>query len=881
MGITAQAGGATARPAPHGSGDRDAPTLGRFRLLRRLGEGAQATVWLAHDPRLDREVALKLLRPDADAVAVDEWLHEARAVSRLTHPNIVPVFEADMHDGQCCMVFEYVPGRTLADRPPGGGSVWPARLAVELVAGVLAGLQAAHEAGVVHRDLKPSNVLVDASGRARVMDFGIAARLNEHAVQGATEPTIVGTPGYLSPEAARGEPPAASMDVFATAVLLAEMLGGRRLNHDPDPWRAVQRVIGTDLALPAELGADVDDALRAIVQRGLARERTQRWPSAQAMLDALVHWLHPAATPVAEGGRDGGAALEFLLRRMRSRSDFPAMSDSVGRIQRLTYSELASLSGLSNEILKDVALTQKLLRLVNTVHFRHAGGGSITTVSRAVALVGFAGIRNMALSLILLEHMENKAHAQRLRVEFLRSLMAANLARELCTNPREDEEVFLCAMFHNLGRTLTEFYFPEEAEQIRRITRPDHRPGQAGDLAPAVSEQAAATQVLGMSFEQLGLGVARQWGLPRPLQQAMHHPQGEPPPHLDEQPAERQRWLAHAANQVADTVLHSEPVEARARVHALAQRYARALGTSPERFDHAADAARHEVAQMALAMNIALPKHSPGQRLLAPLTPVQTTRAAGGDPAVDDSLTPHQLQATQALERTQVVARSGEAVERTQVLDRAPATAATAAAAGQHHDATQVPAPRPALPRRLDGAAREAVLAAGIEDVSNEMVGDVRLNDLLRTVLETIYRGLELQRVVFCLRDPRCGSLTGRFGLGAGVEPAAGLVQAFRIPLHAVPGRAVDLFGAVCQRGVDTLIADATDLKIATRLPAWYQARVGAPSFVLLPLVMKGATFALIYADHARPGAIELSERELGLLRTLRNQAVMAFKQQG
>ena len=89
-------------------------TLARFQLLRELGRGAQARVWLAHDPRLDREVALTLLDPNADAVAVSQWLHEARAVSRLTHPNIVPVFEADEHDGQPYLVFEQVQGPTLS-----------------------------------------------------------------------------------------------------------------------------------------------------------------------------------------------------------------------------------------------------------------------------------------------------------------------------------------------------------------------------------------------------------------------------------------------------------------------------------------------------------------------------------------------------------------------------------------------------------------------------------------------------------------------------------------------------------------------------------------------------------------------------------------------
>src|SRR6185436_6962460 len=111
--------------------------LGRFELRRVLGKGAQATVWLGFDPRLEREVAVKLMRPAAgtDAAAVNQWLSEARSVSRLTHPHIVPVFEADVQDGQPYLVFEYVPGRTLAEHLRARGML-PAREAVQLVVGV-------------------------------------------------------------------------------------------------------------------------------------------------------------------------------------------------------------------------------------------------------------------------------------------------------------------------------------------------------------------------------------------------------------------------------------------------------------------------------------------------------------------------------------------------------------------------------------------------------------------------------------------------------------------------------------------------------------------------------------------------------------------------
>ena len=137
-----------------------------------------------------------------------------------------------------------------------------------------------------------------------------------------------------------------------------------------------------------------------------------------------------------------------------------------------------------------------------------------------------------------------------------------------------------------------------------------------------------------------------------------------------------------------------------------------------------------------------------------------------------------------------------------------------------------------------------------------------------------MFRALGARRMVFCLRDAKTDVLTGRFGLGEGNDVA---VRAMAVPLKT-PG---DLFAAVCLRGADTLIADATEPRMQARLPAWYRSSLDAPTFLLLPLQMKGRPFALIYADHAHPGAIVVDDKALGLLRTLRNQAVMAFRQAG
>jgi serine/threonine protein kinase len=810
--------------------------LGRFELKRVLGEGAQATVWLGFDKRLEREVAVKLMRADdaADSTAVNVWLQEARSVSRLTHPNIVPVFEADVHERQAYLVFEYVAGPTLSQHLKTRGTL-AAHEAVAMMLGVLDALEAAHVGGVVHRDLKPSNILVDGSGRARVMDFGIAARLHDPG----NLDQIVGTPGYMSPEAAQGGLPTAAMDVFSAGVVLVELLSGKKLIAERDPFRAMYRVANEDLKLPDDMSSSVDDTLRAVLMRAIERQPAQRWQSAAAFRDALQKWLSPPPSisgsrnvtndGVQSGGQSAGGAngtLDFLLRRMRHKSDFPALSDSVARIQRVASSENESLASLSSEILKDVALTNKLLRLVNTAHFSNAGG-NISTVSRAVALIGFAGVRNLAMSLVLLEHMQDKAHANQLKEEFLRSLMAGMLASELGAIMRDSEEAFIGAMFQNLGRLLTEFYFPEEANQVRGIVANGRQNGSP------VGEDWASISVLGLSFEALGLGVAKAWGLPTSLQACMRKPQGEPPLREPQQANERLRWLAFAANQITDTLMCSDPEQVKTRVADVAKRHARSLGLDAARIEAAAEIAQQRLVQMAQAMNLQVSVKSPARRLFAaPSTSKASSKAVLDIEAATlrlehDSLVPHSLQATIT------------------VTQQLPRTA-------------------------LDNACE--VLAAGIQDITNTMVENFKLNDVLRMILETMFRALGFRRIVFCLRDPKTETLTGRFGLGDGAEAVA---KNFKVPLKG----GTDLFTAVCLKGADTLITDATVAHIAARLPQWYRAHVNAPAFLLLPMLIKGAPFALIYADKAVPGGIELGEKELSLLRTLRNQAVMAFKQ--
>ena len=809
--------------------------LGRFELIKLLGRGAQAAVWLAHDPLLQREVALKLLHSPADGQVPTEaqhWLLEARSLSRLVHPNIVTLFEADVYDHRPGLVLEYVRGPSLAQHIKATGAL-PQDNAVHTMIDILGALETAHQQGVLHRDLKPSNILLDAGGRAKVTDFGLAIHLGaatpDH--EAAPPPGVVGTPGYLSPEAARGEALLPASDVFSAGLVLAEMLLGKPLVAENDPYRAIYRVAHEDLKLPSDPSHPVDDKLRALVHRALARDPSLRFASAADMADALNNWVNATGDSTAIEAADAttNATLEFLLRRMRHTSDFPAMSEQILRVQNLASSESESIDGLTNEILKDVALTNKVLRIVNSAHFSHVGAGHINTVSRAVSLIGFAGIRNVAMSLVLLDHMENKTHANQLKGEFLRALLAASLATDLRPPQlREGEQLFIGALFQNLGRMLTEFYLPDEAHQVRQAMASPHHP----------NEDVAAKTVLGITYEAMGQGVGKAWGLPDPMLRLMRKVATVPPSRPPTDAMERMHWVTGAANELADVFLHAPDDQLAAMVRKTSARYAAVLGQSTDAIVRTAVQARDKLATTADAIGLRVPAKSRAARLLNAPSPQAAVPETGVPGAAVLTATPQPSPAAAA-------STSGN-----------PPQAAMAAAEAVHQ-AEQT----------------SALLAQGIQDVSNALVADqVNLNDVLRMILESMYRAMSFRMVLLCLKDARTGTLQGRLGLGEGAAEAARL---FKVD----PNEAHNLFALVSNKGMDTLIHQTAEAKVTQNLPAWYRQHIHAGSFMLLPLQLKGAPFGLIYADKALADSITLDDKGLSLLKTLRNQAVMAFRQ--
>ena len=339
--------------------DLSGRTTAGYRLLSRLGSGGMGEVYLAHDDKLDRPVALKLLSASHtldDPALLQRFHQEARAVSSLNHPHILVVHDVGDADGRPFIVMEYVEGRTLRDRLRGGplGVIE----AVDIATQVASALSAAHGRGIVHRDVKPENVMIRPDGYVKVLDFGLAKPVAAAtgAASALTQPGIVmGTPQYMSPEQARGQAIDARSDVWSLGAVLHEMVAGAPPFGGGPLADVFAAIVSRD---PAPLHG-VPAAVASCIARALAKDAARRYPTAREMHAALVALKANDAASVTTGKR--------ASRAIDSIAVLPLANDSGDA----TLEYLAD--GITESVINALSQLPKVKVLARSTVFRYKG----------------------------------------------------------------------------------------------------------------------------------------------------------------------------------------------------------------------------------------------------------------------------------------------------------------------------------------------------------------------------------------------------------------------------------------------------------------------------------------------------------------------------
>lgn len=261
-------------------------TVGSYKITRYLGHGGTATIFRAHQINVDRDVALKVIHPalKEDKAFVARLKREATIIAKLNHPNIVTLYDFIEFDGLPCLVLQYVEGKTLRDLIR-EQNLSP-QLIRKIVQAVGEALEHAHAHGILHRDVKPSNILIDQAERIYLTDFGLA-RIASNTESTLSQDMMVGSPQYVSPEQAKGEPVDARTDVYSFGIVIYEMLTGRVPFQSETPYSTILAQINTPPPQPRLLNPAIPPAVEQVLLKALAKDRNARYASIREMLTAL------------------------------------------------------------------------------------------------------------------------------------------------------------------------------------------------------------------------------------------------------------------------------------------------------------------------------------------------------------------------------------------------------------------------------------------------------------------------------------------------------------------------------------------------------------------------------------------------------------------
>ena len=526
--------------------------------------------------------------------------------------------------------------------------------------------------------------------------------------------------------------------------------------------------------------------------------------------------------PGAEKESKPVSSVDRLIKRISRKKDLPSFSKYIIEINRKLSSDSKRLSAseLANVILKDYAFATKLLKLVNSAYYSFFRG-KITTITRAVVLLGFEKVGMAATSLLLFEHLKgNSSSGPELKEGAVMAFWSGLIAKDVAEimGLEEGEEAFICAMLYNLGKQIVLFYLPEEYAEIRKLV-----------LRNGHNEATASKAILGISFEDLGIAIARKWNLPDKIVSSMKRLSRQELQAHKGKNSNALQELSNFSNELCDIINETERSKRESSFSALLKNYKEFIPLSKKRLSGVVYESMEKVKKHADVLSINIDS----SRFLSRLPimgqkqyPDLERQSRGGDPELNTKI---------------ALAQSLSSPE----------------ASDMGLSSTKKTGPADAM-------------INGIQDMSATMIGKYEINDIALIALESMYRGFGFNRAVFFRLSKNQKQLEARFGYGMNIDH---IVKRFSLEIAGDQ----NIFSIALAKQKDIIIPNSREEHIRLLIPRWFRDRFNAPSFVFLPIIYEKTCMGAFYADREKPGP-PIPEDQYKYLNMLRNQLLLAIK---
>jgi len=773
--------------------------IARFSLIRVLGEGSQGIVHLAKDPLLERQVAIKTLHTNTGmhVEQLNELLmDEAKVISKMTHPNIVSIFEAGEEGGLPFLVFEYVKGLTLSEIIKSDKYKKLSDILL-LFKPICQGMIHSHKNKVIHGDLKPANILIDEENTPKIMDFGIARLLSSQH----SSDKLYGTPRYMPPEYLQRRSVSEANDVYALGLILYELITGKVAIEGKDIKQIINNVFNSKITLPSNLNEDIGELFEHIILKACDKNINNRFKSMSEMLTAIESYEDKSKSIVTNASSKAqDAAITFLMRKIKRQQDFPALSETLIKINTLVDKEDTNSAELAKVIVEDFALTNKILKLVNSAYYRSTVS-EVKTISQAVLILGFDEIRSVAISLILIDHLHNKSKASKLKEHIVSSIYSGILTKDLSIeiDYKEHEEAFLSGTFHQMGEMLALYYFHEEAEEIETLIDEE-------DL----SKDQAANKILGVTYQALGIAIAKEWKLPQyiintiyPYKPTNKTNKTNKTNNNELNESEKLQAITSLSNDLSNALDNKNNEQWRNDAVTVWKNYAADLGLENDSLIKLANQARKNLIEVNHLFNIDLTQSNV-------INNVELL-------AIEDRN------------------KNNEDVDKTLIIEKKPAI-----------DNKNVA-------KKL--SAYEVLHAAELK-ITKEIKTQNRLIKIFTLYMDAVKTAFELERVIICLYNKKTKEMCARMGLGITDQFLHEFSFSLKPPIKT-------LFQVSCVKGVDVYINNTVDFEKKTILPAWFRQIIDAETFMLFPVMLNQKPFALFYLDKNKRNELNIEQQEL------------------